>query len=673
MSDVGRTWDAMACHVFIDGQRVADGSLPGDNDAAPFVLAGLSVTWGRASTVEQPAAGTATFTLKDWSGDRAFLDLARVARIVEIYAVARIDEPATNVVTDPTLSHFPLGQQPYIGMPGYPGGIPPRLTSWPDTSLSASTTKVAGGLQLVDAWTDGTFSGVWNHRDPDVSRPPADGYITPPSPAAWDSIRSTNAGQDWTVRLTGTLGLWATGTVRPVGLRSPTSPSDRVALGTAVPLTAGTGLSTVAVTAPESGLWIGAVVKASGRTYADAPALTYAAAPAAKFSDLTPYTVTRMEVLGPASTSTQTARVFTGRITDAVAGFRKGVEVSVTAIDHLGALAQRLFGAEPWPGGPGMSFARRIDDILYYAGLPAGASDLTIDPPWNNFGGWPPEPELSVASLDVDSASALDLLQQHAAGHDLVLWTASHVTVDEPWLWIENPRRREPVAVLAMGTGGLLGIVPAPLAPSVGSVIPACDLDLDPVTWTQSAADVVTRVSVEWQYQSMDEDGFEGSEGRSLIRSSALDGSDLYGTRSATLASMTTSEDVAAELADGLLQRLSGTGWRVSGLRWDMTRTDDATQDDVTRALPLLDSRARLGRPVMLTELPDLSPRTGNQGGYLEGGTYSYTGDGWVLDMTLSAGQGIGAGVTYAEILSTGWRYPVAGSITYADVMHVGL
>src|SRR6185369_15378776 len=61
--------------LYVDGVRVADGS-PGYTDStAPYAIDGLNVSWGRPTTVDQPAASTCTF---DISARQTYPDAAEL-------------------------------------------------------------------------------------------------------------------------------------------------------------------------------------------------------------------------------------------------------------------------------------------------------------------------------------------------------------------------------------------------------------------------------------------------------------------------------------------------------------------------------------------------------------------------------------------------------------------
>jgi hypothetical protein len=61
------------CEVWIDGKRYRDGQ-PNQVAADPYVLEGVTVTWGRENTIDQPDPATATFTIMDPPGGTIHFD-----------------------------------------------------------------------------------------------------------------------------------------------------------------------------------------------------------------------------------------------------------------------------------------------------------------------------------------------------------------------------------------------------------------------------------------------------------------------------------------------------------------------------------------------------------------------------------------------------------------------
>jgi hypothetical protein len=73
------------CEVWIDGVRFADGQ-PAELTTDPVALSGLSITWGRRTTVDQPNPATCTFTVLDPPGGRRFDEAVTLGAAVRIWS-----------------------------------------------------------------------------------------------------------------------------------------------------------------------------------------------------------------------------------------------------------------------------------------------------------------------------------------------------------------------------------------------------------------------------------------------------------------------------------------------------------------------------------------------------------------------------------------------------------
>ena len=56
-----------SCVLWVNGVRYPDGQ-PAELDTEPVALTGLSVLWGRDTTIDQPAPATCTFDVLDLPG-----------------------------------------------------------------------------------------------------------------------------------------------------------------------------------------------------------------------------------------------------------------------------------------------------------------------------------------------------------------------------------------------------------------------------------------------------------------------------------------------------------------------------------------------------------------------------------------------------------------------------
>lgn len=173
------------CELWIDGARYPDGAT-GQDPAEPVALSGLTVHWGRSTSIDQPAPASCTFTLLDRPGGTgrfdatvslgsavlvwAALDGRRVlvfgGRVTDLSAAydggaggAACDVIATDQLAD--LASRYVGAEP-----------------WPNESLSVRARRILDaarpGLQLVVAARPGALSV----SRLDVDRQAADGLLT---------------------------------------------------------------------------------------------------------------------------------------------------------------------------------------------------------------------------------------------------------------------------------------------------------------------------------------------------------------------------------------------------------------------------------------------------------------------------------------------------------------
>jgi hypothetical protein len=72
--------------LFIDGVRYPDGQ-PGEDPGNPFAVSGLSIQWGRDTTLDQPGPAQCTFTVLDPPGGTVrFDDTVRLGSAVAVYS-----------------------------------------------------------------------------------------------------------------------------------------------------------------------------------------------------------------------------------------------------------------------------------------------------------------------------------------------------------------------------------------------------------------------------------------------------------------------------------------------------------------------------------------------------------------------------------------------------------
>ena len=73
------------CELWINGARFADGQ-PAELTTDPVALSGLSLIWGRNTSVDQPAPATVTFTVLDPPGGRRFDEAVPLGAAVRVWA-----------------------------------------------------------------------------------------------------------------------------------------------------------------------------------------------------------------------------------------------------------------------------------------------------------------------------------------------------------------------------------------------------------------------------------------------------------------------------------------------------------------------------------------------------------------------------------------------------------
>jgi hypothetical protein len=633
----------IGCTLYVDGVRVADGH-PGEQTTAPAALTGLSVNWGRETTVDQVEPSTCTFDVMDAAGGGSFLSL--------LYTGARVD-----VVADGTVP----GTGNPVNLDGgfelaAAGSTPP----WANITGTAKVTAAQAhtGAQAASLATTATgFAGA--------NIPPA-----PPStdPTAWDHVPTVQAGQAWTV------SAWVQ--VPPGGTFSRslvlfTRPND---VGAVTGAAASTSFDPAAPTwhqisipwtAPASaaGKWLGLRIAPAAGTWKAIhgyPATTPWTGVAGSWADWATGYVDDVQFSPPDAATRRDVTVFSGRITDLDAGWSNDtgtVVCAVIAADFTADLAQRDVGAAPWPAE---TLAARFARIVAAAHVTV---PYTIDPtlkPW------------VVSWLDVDRQACWDLLADLATSVDGVLWSATH-RVTGPYLHLWDPRTGSALYVLAEGDDGLIHISGTD-ALDAAIALDACDVLLEPVAWKQAVSDVSTRVKVGWQEQTVDEGGLPApTDQTEVIVDAALE--VRLGTRAANVATLLTTSSDAQAIGLLLLARLRLQSWRVSGLVW-LTQANNVamTADQVGRALDLLDGTRRLAAPILLDNLPAWAPTPSGAASLpllLQGGTYTFDDGGWALNMTTSSAAAQGSSLAWQDV-DPAWAWnEFDKTIDWADLVGV--
>lgn len=209
----------IGCTLWLDGKRFADGS-PGDNMYAPVALSGLSVAWGRDTTVDQPGSSSLQVQVMDAGpGPAEYMYQLQTGRRLDVTATGEL-------FPDPTESTF--------RNPGFESD---------DYSLERTNAATATSTQRA---FEGTRSLRVLPTNPDqrwrVLLPPGQFVPAGTDPFAWDDIPATSRGQEWawSVRIWAPRGV--TVSARPIVYTGPWA-------GASVPTTA------APVSVPGNGEW----------------------------------------------------------------------------------------------------------------------------------------------------------------------------------------------------------------------------------------------------------------------------------------------------------------------------------------------------------------------------------------------------------------------------------
>ena len=617
------------CVLKANGVRVADGS-PDDDPDDPTALSGLSIAWGRATTVDQPDVSTMTVEVLDEPGGKGFRDVFAVGTPISVEASA-LTYPS------PTVSTFPNAD--------LESGPPNAATT--GATVHYGTAHPHSGTHAAQIHrTGGTASGVVNFA-------PLPFAPSGTEPGAWDEIPRTAVGQSWSVGAWLRVPAGAFAEIYPLLYPAPWAGTavvgDRLATSAATPYAFVGGSFT-----PPPGYWIGLRVVVTPSTSAtwDATAGTWDAQ-LGTWDDLADVFVDDLTVLAPSAGVAQTVLVWSGRVTNQTALKPEGSSSSrlqITAADFMADLANCDVGDQPW-ASEAMSarFARIVN-------LSGKALPVTIAPT---------VAAIPVSWRDVDSQPAGQLLSELSATVDGILWAATH-SVSGPYLEVEDPGTRPPDQTLAM-VGGVIEIVEAL---DTATPISACDIAQDPVRWTQDVSDVVTRAGIGWLEQippNADNPSTSTEEHTHLTIDPVRE--SKYGQRRYGVDTQLITDADAGNVAQRILNRTQ-LGWRASGIT-----VDDSMSEQMTPAtlLALLDGTSRNGLLLKLDELPAWSPVGEEVGLYLEGGTYRFDSGWWVLDLTVSSARSSGQSV-YWNQPPAAWTWNAFDpSISWDELTGVGI
>jgi hypothetical protein len=579
--------------LWVNGVRLPDGCLTAPDDS-PVALTGLSVAWGRDSTIDQPSPATCTFDVLDIFGGERFVDVLTIGARLDVQATAQLYGPASIETIGTPLAY----------------------------AVSNGTgTATARDIALIG--TDHTRAVLTTIYPAPLSA----------NPIAWDAIPRTVPGQRWQYTINpSTIGFagWAAGAVTLEWLLLD-SPSGRVVQ--AAPITAGTGTFV-----PEQGGW----VALRARWYPVGPAWNQLDPPVAwdeldqrSWQRITEAALAGISVLAPPIGAVREAMVFSGRITDLEAAFDIGMGgtlVSVTAQDNTAELANRFVSSTPWPAE---SLITRWNRIITAANQSTASSVAASAQP------------APITYRDVDNQPAAVMLAELAASVDGVLWSATHITTG-PVLVLETLADRPPLMRLMLGEGGLVIIVPgSEFTTGRGVYLDACSVDLEPVRWSQDIADIATRVAVQWKDQTPD----PTKPVDKTVTVTATELEAVIGVKRTQLSTQLSTSAAATTVANSMLARLSAGGWTVKGLQWDTGTDTELDSDRLATFMTMLDGTSRLGLPILLVNLPDWSPiPTDRAPLFLEGGRYHSDDGWWSLDLFVASARAVGKGVKWSEL-----------------------
>jgi hypothetical protein len=622
----------LTTRVLIDGLEAA---ASGSDLAAgrPTLVGDLSIQWGRQSNVDQPDVSTCTFALREQlhATVTPMLDVIRTGAPVEVWSKATIPVTDSEVMSD---TGFTVA-----------GPLDPNSFQ----QVAGETTTLAVDVERIQGRTAAWVTAAEDSWSADVVFPPAEFQAAGQNPDAWDTIPRLLPGQQWPVTLSVWLPVGAAATLTAYAYTDPHS-------GTPAQCTVVNPDNGLPVSVVADGAWhdVQGVVSVPGSVDEDgawvAPGLSFTTMPSQlqvkdvpgtiaeqqfTFADYTRAGISFLSVT-QAAPSVRDVLVWKGRVTSATgqAAGPFAMTVSVTASDAGSKYANKTISDSPWPLQP---LGTRMARIATLAGAPAVAVDDSLV-------------DINLAYKEVDAQQVLDLMKDCAQSVGGVMWVASHATADD-FLWLEDPASR--AAVRKFIIDDTTGMV------SIGgngrdtSVLSATDMiTLDGVQWVRDVLQDIDSVDVGWLQQSTDTDGTVSTDEQTVTLTE--DGADLSDLTKLSVSSELASAADATDLAERLLAMSQNTDWMASGLTLDTRRlqVDLAGLDYVQRltaVLDLLDGTVRLGRGLVLTDMPAWTPAGSTATAYVEGGTYTLSKGAWQLQLIISS-SGTGGGNSSARL-----------------------
>lgn len=657
---------ALSCAVLVNGAAIADDGASYLADF-PTVLSGLTLTWGRDSNVDQPAASTLTFDVAERPGKRPIYDVIHVGYSVdvEIGASTEVAPPGTyaDVAEDGTFMVASAAT---------------RFRTAPGSSATVEYINhylsIIGGNQTL---RQNRFVRIRQASVLPGAMPTA-GMLIPIAPfsevsTGWDGTPTADPGVNW--RVTFSRYYWPNTLPIPqarfVLFQSPSHNGPFQYLGNAFSLASSTTLTTesfdITIPAGTPRGWLGLEIiprrRVSWATMLPATlawnAVVNGALPAIVWNSLDAIHVANFQVLVEAGPIRRMYLAFSGRITDVdIKGGTGSSSVwTVTAQDWTADMENDNIGDEPWPQ---QSIQTRVNRIRALATVPfIYDMDTGIRP-------------LQVSYSDVDSQPVMGLLTDLATTADAVLWRALS-TQRGLYLWYEDPLLRQSLGALVWDSAqGLVIAEWSRYHPAKSSILSACDIARDAPSFTQTVEDVLTRVDATWQEQTLNDDGIVEPTER-YVHVYDPDAQQAYGIRNASLSTQLVNAHDCTEIATRVLLRSSALRWRTIGAEWDTALRGELSAADVANAVRIVDGATRSGLLVTITDLPEWTPDYPAENTYLEGGTYRYESGRWILSMNLSPSRTIGDTVNWNQVPRTWQWQQFDRDIQWSDVWGLGV
>jgi hypothetical protein len=350
-----------------------------------------------------------------------------------------------------------------------------------------------------------------------------------------------------------------------------------------------------------------------------------------------------VDITQPDSTVTSVL-TWAGTVTEvngAAVGY-SAFQVAVTAADAAAPLADETIKDAPWIVQPVQT---RVNRILQLANT--DTAPITIDPSVASY---------SLTWREVDAEPVLALLQDIAQSVGGVLWVTTR-NDGTTYMWIEDPSSRPSSRKFVInGTTGVVTIQDdVPATAQVTSI----DVLRDPIQWTRSKSQAINSVDVTWQQQGIDDTG----KPTATATTTTITQPSTKIFRKLSIDTELISSLDASDLASRMLALMGGTrGWMATNvaidstiLEFDLTPTEYASRLGMIQTL--LDGESRVGCPLTLIDIPSWAPGGPMASIYIEGGTYTLTGQRWTFELNVSSSTGAGQSATFADFAGTGAKW----------------